>query len=272
MPIKAVYDSEADIPAAHRELFSEKNGKWELTGVEGVKTQADVERLQTALNNERTEHKSTREKLNPWNTFGMKPEEIQAKLDRVEELELLTKDKDPAKIDELVEVRIKSRIAPIERERDQLKTQLSEKDGLINQFQTERKQRTIHDAVRNAGKKVGLLPSAIEDALLYGERVLDVTEDGKVVTRDGVGVTPGLDPDVWLGDLKQNRPHWWGETAGGGGRGGGGGTRYPNNPWSAEHWNLTEQGKAIRQDRAKAEQMAKSVGSHIGATKPPTKK
>lgn len=268
MPIKAVYDSEADVPSAYRDLYSERNGKWELTQVEGIKTVEDVNRLQTALTNERNEHKSTREKLTPWSTLGMKPEDIQAKLDRIAELELLTKDKDPGKIEELLEARLKSRIAPLEREREQYKQQLAEKDSLINQFQTERKQRTIHDAVRNAGKKVGLLPAAIEDALIYGERVLDVTEDGKVITKDNVGVTPGLDPDVWLTDLKQARPHWWGETAGGGGRGGSAGTRFANNPFSADHWNLTEQGKILRQDPAKAAQMAKAAGTTVGGSRP----
>jgi len=272
MPIKAVYDTEADIPAAHKELFTERNGKWELTQVEGIKTQGDVDRLQTALTNERNEHKSTRDKLTPWSTLGKKPEEIQAQLDRVAELELLTKDKDPAAIEALVETRIKSRLAPVERERDQLKTTLAEKDGIINGFETKERTRTIHDTVRQAASKVGMLPSAIDDALLYGERVLEVDTNGNVVTKDGVGVTPGLAPDVWLGDLKNNRPHWWGQTQGGGGSGGGGGARFPNNPFSAEHWNLTQQGAAIKADRTKAEQMAKAAGTTIGGPKPAAKK
>lgn len=272
MALKAVYEKEDEIPAAHKELFTERGGKWELTGVEGVKTQADVDRLQTALTNERNEHKSTRDKLSPWSALGKKPEEIQVQLDRVTELELLTKDKDPKAVDELVEARLKSRIAPIERERDALKTTNTELTVSITELRAEKRAGTIKDAVREAAKKVGMLPSAIDDAILWGERVLDVTDDGKVVTKDNVGVTPGLDPDVWLGDMKTTRQHWWGPSQGGGGTGGGGGNRFANNPFSAEHWNLTKQGQELRADPAKAEQMAKAAGTTIGGPKPAPKK
>lgn len=197
---------------------------------------------------------------------------MQSQLDRIGELELLTKDKDPAAIEALVETRIKSRLAPIERERDQLKTTVAEKDGIISGYEGEKRTRAIHDTIRTAAGKLGLLPSALDDALLYGERVLEVDASGNVVTKDNVGVTPGLSPEVWLGDLKNTRSHWWGQTQGGGGTGGGGGNRFPNNPFSAEHWNLTEQGKAIKADRAKAEQMAKSAGTTIGGPKPAAKK
>ena len=43
MALKAVYSSQEEIPEAHRELFSEKGGKWEIQ-VEGMKTEADIER------------------------------------------------------------------------------------------------------------------------------------------------------------------------------------------------------------------------------------
>lgn len=272
MVLKAIYEKQEDIPSQYSELYSERGGKWELTGVEGVKTPADVDRLQTALTNERNEHRATRDKLNPWSSFGKKPEEVQAQLDRVTELELLAKDKDPKAVDELVEARVKSRIAPLERQVTELKTGIEERDTKIKTYESKEKNRTIHDAVRQAATKVGLLPTAIEDALMYGERVLDVDADGRIVTKDGVGVTPGLSPDIWLGDMKTSRSHWWGETAGGGGKGGGGGGRFGNNPWSAEHWNLTEQGNVLKTDRARAEQMAKAAGTTVGGRKPAAKK
>lgn len=272
MVLKALYEKKEDIPSQYLELYSERGGKWELTQVEGVKTTADVDRLQTALTNEREEHRQTREKLSPWSRLGKKPEEIQAQLDRVTELELLTKDKDPKAVEELVEARVKSRVAPIERERDQYKEQVGTLTGEITGLKTKEKTRTIHDAVRAAATKVSLLPTAIEDALMYAERVLDIDADGKIVTKDGVGVTPGLAPDVWLGDMKTTRSHWWGPTEGGGGTGGGGGNRYANNPWTPEHWNMTEQGKIYNQDPTRAEQMAKAAGTTIGGKKPAPKK
>ena len=47
--LKTIYDNEADIPEGFAALYTEKNGKWELTGVQGVKTQLDVDRVQEAL-------------------------------------------------------------------------------------------------------------------------------------------------------------------------------------------------------------------------------
>lgn len=42
-----------------------------------------------------------------------------------------------------------------------------------------------------------------------------------------------------------------------------------DNPWSAEGWNLTKQGSLVRTlGEAKAAQIAKAAGSHLGATKP----
>ena len=35
--LKTIYDNEEDIPEGFKELYTEKNGKWELTGVQGVK-------------------------------------------------------------------------------------------------------------------------------------------------------------------------------------------------------------------------------------------
>lgn len=40
------------------------------------------------------------------------------------------------------------------------------------------------------------------------------------------------------------------------------------NPWSKEGWSVTRQGAAYRLDPQLAERLAKSAGSHIGATRP----
>lgn len=273
MALKAIYDKLDEIPTQFQELYSERGGKYELTGVEGVKTQADVDRLTTSLNNERDEHKKTKGKLSAWSTFGDNPDEVRTRLDRVEELELLAEGKgDQTKLDQLVEARLKQRIAPVERERDQLKAQVAEKDQQIVAFQTKEKTGTIHSHIRAAAKKVGMLDTAIDDAILHGERVLEIDAAGKVVTKDGVGVTPGLAPDQWLTDLKTTRTHWWGETVGGGSRGGGAGSRGVN-PWAHDTWNMTEQGKYVKEHGPeKAAQMAKLAGTSVGGKRPAASK
>jgi hypothetical protein len=109
----------------------------------------------------------------------------------------------------------------------------------------------------------------MDDVLMLGERVFEVTDDGAVVTRDGVGVTPGIAADIWLSEMQDKRPHWWPASTGGGANGGSGNNNFAKNPFSREHWNLTEQGQAIRTDRAKADRMAQAAGTKIGAGLPP---
>ena len=50
MALQAVYDTLEEIPEEYyRDLYEEKAGKHELTGVSGFKSQADIDRLQSAL-------------------------------------------------------------------------------------------------------------------------------------------------------------------------------------------------------------------------------
>ena len=269
MKIAALYEKQEDIPVGFESLYTEKNGKWELTEVTGIRTEADVARVQNALAKERADHKKAKDALG---SFGdLKPDEVLAKLDRIAELEELAKGKvDETKIDELVEKRIKSRIAPIEREKQTLTQKVTELTGEVEKFRIGQTRQTIQESVRQAAVKAKLLPEAVEDALVLAERVFVLDETGRVQVKDDSGFTAGVEPEVWFTEIQSKRPHWWGTSQGAGSRPGGGGTG--PNPFSREHWNLTEQGKLVRTDRAKAEQLAKAAGTTIGGKVPPAKK
>jgi hypothetical protein len=269
MALKAVVDSVDDLPEDVKAEYVERDGKFHLQ-VEGMKTQADIDRLQSALTKERNDHKAIKEKFS---VLGDRdPTEVVTLLDRIPELEAAAQGKlDDEKINQIVETRVKSKIAPVERERDQLKTQLAEKDGLIEGFTTKEKTRTIHDKVRAAAAKAKVLPEALDDALLLADRQFEVDESGNVVTKDGVGVTPGVDPEVWFTDLQQKRPHWWGPSQGGGAGGSGKGSGGTANPWSHDNWNMTEQGRIYKENPTRAEQLAKAAGTKIGGQRPPKK-
>lgn len=276
MALQAIHDKLDDIPEKYRELYTEKGGKFELTGIAGVKTQADVDRLTESLRKEREEHKASKEKLKIWD--GLEHSEVIAKLDRIPELEAAAKGKlDEAKIEEMVERRVtgtlKSRLAPVERENKTLKESLAaevaEKEKLVG----ERVRRQIHDALRAAATELKVLSEAQEDILLLGERVFEIVDGGKIVTRDGVGFTPGIDPKSWLGDMQPKRPHWWPASLGTGSRGSGNGQMQNGaNPWARDTWNLTEQGKVLKsKGREVADRMAASAGTKVGGV-PPAKK
>ena len=119
MPLTAVVEKIDDIPEQYRDLYTEKGGKFELTGITGIKTTADVQRVQQALDNERNAHKETKASFEPFKDW--KFEDVQAQLDRLPELEAAAKGKlDEAAIEEMVERRVHgtltSRTAPLERQ------------------------------------------------------------------------------------------------------------------------------------------------------------
>jgi ribosomal protein L12E/L44/L45/RPP1/RPP2 len=258
-------------------LYVQRGDKYELSvelgdGV-GVKSFTDFAKLNTALGKERNDHKTTKALLAKLGDRNI--DEVVAQLDRIPELEAAAGGKlDDKRVGELVEGKLNAKLAPVQRELQTAKAQLAERDQLIQGYVTKERTRTIHDAVRGAiGKAQGFQPSAVEDALMYAERMFEVDEQGNVVTKDNVGVTPGIAADVWLSEMQAKKNHWWGPTAGGGAGGntGKGGQLSGNNPWTAANWNMTEQGKLYRADPKKAEQMARSAGTTIGGRKPAAK-
>lgn len=267
MKVKKVYDSEADIPSEYASLYEERDGKWHLTlEVEGAGNADDVTRLNGALAKERKDHKDTKDKLRAFD--GLEPEDVRTKLDKLADLEAGGNLPDEEKVAREVERRVKAAKAPIERERDTFKRERDEAIAERDQVQGTLKGRTIADEVRSAASKAKIIDSAVDDVLMYGNSVFEIDESGNVVTRDGVGVAPGLKPDAWLSDMKEKRPHWWPASQGAGSQGGRGGGSPLDNPFTFEGWNVTEQGKMAQADPAKAERMARMAGTTLGGPKP----
>lgn len=275
MKLKAIYDTQEEIPEAFRELYTERNGKWELTGVEGVKTQADIDRINTALTNEKAAHKKTKEDLGKF--AGLNPDEVHEKLDQFDELKIKAEANngniDDAKIQQIVDQKVAREKAPLERKVKTLEEQVTNLTSTNTELSGTITKGKIETALRSAAEKAKVNPTAIEDIVLLGERIFEVAEDGAIVTKADNGATPGLQPEVWIGDMKEKRPHWWPNSQGGGAQGSGnGGGASSDNPWSKAGWNMTKQGAYVREHgNVKAEQMAKAAGSKIGAAHPPEK-
>lgn len=280
MSLQAIHDNIDDIPEVYRDLYTEKAGKFELTGISGVKTQADFDRVYSSLTKEKNDHAAAKQALEPWSALG-DLEELQTKLDRIPELEAAAEGKlDDAAIDEIVNRRLegtlKSREAPLQRQISQLtkdNTTLAEENAA---FKAADVKRSIHDSVRKELTDQKVIPEAHEDALFLAERVFEVREDdGAIVTRDGVGVTPGVEAGVWLQDMQEKRPHWWPASQGGGAQGGGragAGMQGASNPWSSEGWNLTKQMEVARtKGRDYASQMAVAAGTTLTGGRPKKK-
>lgn len=276
MALKAWVDKLEDVPEAFRGEYTQVGDKYELA-VDGALELTPIKGLRQENGARRISEKKANDALKVWEPLitGKKPEEILAILDRVPELEAAAAGKiDEKKITEMVENRVGSKLAPVQRELTTVKGQLAEKDQIIAGYQTKERTRAIHDDVRGAiAKTQGFQGSAAEDALMLAERVFEVNDEGKVVTKDGVGVTPGIDATVWLTEMQQKRPHWWGPTQGGGAGGNNGRNQGGSgkNPWTHDAWNMTEQAKIYRENPQRAEQMATSAGTKLGGMKPAKK-
>tara|TARA_R110000822_G_scaffold120633_1_gene254119 strand:- start:13920 stop:14771 length:852 start_codon:yes stop_codon:yes gene_type:complete len=276
--LTATYDSLDDIPETvdFRDLFTEKGGKFELTGITGIKTGADIDRIQASLTKERDAHKATKTTLGVW--AELDHDEVVAKLDKFPELEAAAAGKlDEAAIEEIVNKRVegtlKSKLSPLERANKKLKEENGELTTTNQGFVVANTRRQIHDSVRTALTGAKVIPEAHEDALMLAERLFEITEEGAIVTRDQVGVAPGLDAASWLGEIQEKKPHWWPGSHGAGARGSGGGGGFQGkNPWTHEGWNMTEQGRLYTEKGQEyANRLAAAAGTTVGGTKPPAK-
>lgn len=280
MAVKTTVENLEDVPEGLRDEYKETvdpktKAKIYVLDLEGLEQLPAVRTLKDENARRRIEASTASTKLKKFEAFGDRdPGEILQLLDRIPELEAAAEGKlDEAKIATIVEGRVKAKLTPLERELTTVKTTLGEREKELGDMRQTDVRRRITDAVSAAARGLKVIDAALDDAVLLGERVLEIDADGNVVTKDGVGVTPGLSPKDWLSDMQSKRPHWWGPTAGGGAtgnRGAPGGLGA--NPWTAENWNMTEQGAILRTDRKRAETLAKAAGTTIGGMKPKPKK
>lgn len=274
MKLKLVYGTQEDIPNGYEALYTEKDGKWHLTGVEGMKTSEDISRLTESLRKEREDHKKVKDVLAKLGGPDLDADALVEKLDEYEELKLRVESGEGGKIDdkkveELVEQRVQRRLAPVERERDRLKTRNTELETENGTLKGTITRGTIESELRRHATEGKVVTSALDDILDIGANIFEVAEDGAVVTRQGLRNVPaGVTPDVWLSDMKEKRPHWWPASQGGGAGGGSkdGGTT--SNPWTKDNWSIEAQAQLVRTDPGKADRMAKAAGVYVGAMSP----
>ena len=284
MPVKlkTIYEKQEDIPEGFNELFTEKNGKFELTAVEGVKTQADIDRVNAALVKERNDHKVVREKLQQFGevdpaTLPVLQEELAEAKAKLEALSAEGNDQ-TLKVQAQIDAAVNRAVGPITREKESLARQVdaakkavAEKELEVGKLQADIASEHTRLAIRDAAIAAKVLPTAIDDAVLVGESMFE-TVDGKLLTKGDKGITPGLSPKEWAKEMEEKRPHWFPTSVGGGAQGGkGGGSSVKDNPFSAEGWSVTKQGQLYKENPEKAAQLAERAGVKIGAVRPAAK-
>lgn len=242
------------VDKAYHPLYTERDGKWLLTGVKGY-TPEDREKTAGALKRER-ENASTyaneAKALRPWKTlFGdKKPEDIQAQLERIEELELAAKGKlDESELEKRVAARLDAAKRPFQRQLDEASQKLTAAEQRIQAYERAEERAAIRAEIQRAASASGALPDAYAEgggllAVLEGALEVEVEVDsegrrklGAVRSRDGAGYPSGLDVGKLLQQVQTKQGYFWGPSKGGGARpgepgarGGGSGTQ-TQNPW-----------------------------------------
>lgn len=222
--LKAVLESLDDVPEALRGEYAEQDGKFVLQ-IDGEKPKPsgndDASGLKKALEKEREARKTAESAMKRLTAQigDLDPEKAREAMKTLAELEeknLLGE----GKFEEAVQRRV-------ERFAEQQKAEL-EKARTENSTLTQRLEEVLVDAaIRTAATKGGMLPSAVEDAVLFGKQVFKL-RDGEPVPMSGDEViSSGKDPnkplsmEEWISARAEDRPHWFGQSGGGGATGSG---------------------------------------------------
>lgn len=252
---------------AYHQLYTQRDGKYVFSGLKGYEHGSDA-KLKGALEKERKNASESANALKPWKTlFGDKrPEDIQAELDKIDEYKLASKGKlDESAIEERVNARLGGATKPLQRKLDEAAEKLAAAEKTIGEYQTKERRAAIHGAIREAALASHALPESYADGgglLAVCEGALEVTEDGKVVSREGCGYPAGLEVPALLQQIQARHGYFWGPSKGGGANGGNGGLRLPSgvNPWKKETRNRTEQMRILKENPELAKQLMSAAG------------
>lgn len=268
--LKTLYETQEDIPEALREYFVEKDGKF-VVDIEDIDSHPAVRGLKTALESRKQEHRKVvgeltalKERLskipedfNPdeYHTLKAKLEEYESDPDR---------GKDDAAAREAVAARkmLEQKIANMEKAH---KEAMEKKDADIKKKSSFISQLLIDDGLTKALINVGIGKEFMKAAKAL------LREDVKVV-EEGDDYTALVETDTGPLDIERYVQDWAASDEGkafippakGGDAGGSSKPTKPinteKNPWAKDSFNMTEQGKIMKENRPLAEKLAKQAG------------
>ena len=260
--LKFYFATKEEIPAEVAQFYTEratdKGGGWVLNA-EGIAEKSKVDELRnsnTALVRQMGELQAKFDALK-----DLDPGEYK----RLKEEEEARKKKGKGAVeDEEFEAEVKKRTDKFMVEHNQ---KLDAAAKRAEAAETRLAEVLIDGALLEAAAKKGVKKTATDDVLARGRRVFKL-KDNKPVAVDANGETIfGKDSNPltvgeWIDSLAPVAPHLFEASQGGGATQGAGGARNGNgaNPWSKEHFNVTEQGRIWKQDEALATRLAAQHG------------
>lgn len=270
MELELVYNAAADIPKGFEALYTEKDGKFHLSGVKGLSAlqalPASVARLETSLKAEREAHKKTKAE---GGDTGTRIAELEAQLAEAQAaVEAGGKPIDQTKLAELADKRSGPKIAAAERAQKAAEAKAAEVQGLLDQALGRERTSKIVGALGEAAAKAGLPADAQNLIKGYLGTSFEVGEDGSIRTKEGGLLPVGLDAVAAVNETKTMFPSIWPTSQGGGAKGGGFAPGGGPNPYKKDTWNVTEQMKLSDAD---AQRLAQAAGVDWKNPKPPAK-
>lgn len=273
MALKAILETLDDVPEAlHGEYKQQKIGDKTVytLDVEGVDDHPAVANLKSAYERVKADKaKLTNDLKDATTKLGTFPDGFDpAEWDRLKaEDEARQADPDNknerAKIDAATAA-VEQRYRTQQERRDQAQAAaLAEKDTIISAQDTELRNILVRDGLKAALATAGVKKGLISAAVAQFEHDAEVlVEDGRRVARMKADLG-GEMIDKYIANWAQSdaakdfiEPLKGADEVGSGRARG----SFDNNPFGKNHWNKTEQGKLIRDDRSRAEQMAKAAG------------
>jgi hypothetical protein len=193
--IKAIYEKKEDIPEGFSELYTEKAGKFELTGVEGFKTQADVDRLQESLRKERADHDATKASLRETkDSMGSLTDE----LDAFKKGSAPTQNQEPTHEDLVLLSQLKRENESLLAERDEFKGKFTNLEGEVTASK-------IKDLLRIEAIK-HMKPEAVDHEVAHAVKDFTLLE-GRALTNPELGDKGGIEPGAYFADVVKSRAY-----------------------------------------------------------------
>lgn len=255
MPLKAVLDDVDDLDEGLRALYVEHDGKFVLDVDESVEQLPRIASLRNAYSREKEQRKGAAERLKALESkYGNLPEDFDpGELETLREAAEAAKaggakaGEQTAKMREQLE---KKFTADLERER-------GEKETLKQQLQRLIVDGGLDKALDAAGIAQKFKPAA--RALLKERGLVKLADDYEAIVETDMGPTPVAQFVRDWAASEEGRA-FVAEPVGANANGASRGKFGEPNPFGKSHWNKTTQARMIRDDRAKAERLARAAG------------
>lgn len=206
-------DTLDSIPETVRDQYVESEGgkfRLDLDGYE------DPAGLKSALEKERSEKKDRDRQLREMQKQydGIDPEktrEMLSRLEQDEESKLIAE----GKMDEVINQRTERMRSDFESKLTQAQQEAEAAKTFAGKFRS----RVLSDEIRSAASKIGIVDTAVTDAVYRAKELFEVDDEGNVVPTEAAGLDANgkpLTPETWLESMRDNASHWFPTPKGGG--------------------------------------------------------